>query len=138
MKKWLTLRELVLASIRRAVEFNAVAANINPGSVTTHLVARTYQSFGRVGTGSRVLVLPFVAWFRFNISSSSSTLPLRDTAAVLPGKQLAPGERASEAITKLIASVMSEAELIDVLAQMKAFAFTHHNKRTNFCPIIRK
>ncbi|KAJ7164912.1 hypothetical protein C8R46DRAFT_1351676 [Mycena filopes] len=46
-------------------------------------------------------------------------------AAVPPGKQLAPGERASEAITKLIASAMSEAELIDVLAQMKAFAFTH-------------
>ncbi|KAJ7756943.1 hypothetical protein B0H16DRAFT_1537493 [Mycena metata] len=46
-------------------------------------------------------------------------------AAVPPGKPVPPGERASDAISKLIASVMTEAELIEVLAQMKAFAFTH-------------
>ncbi|KAJ7163184.1 hypothetical protein C8R46DRAFT_903141, partial [Mycena filopes] len=46
-------------------------------------------------------------------------------AAVPPGKPLTPGVRASDAITQLIANAMSESELIEVLAQMKAFAITH-------------
>ncbi|KAJ7628481.1 hypothetical protein FB45DRAFT_918385 [Roridomyces roridus] len=46
-------------------------------------------------------------------------------ASVPPGRPLAPGEDPQEAITRIMAQVMSESELIEVLAQMKAFVITH-------------
>ncbi|KAJ6588366.1 hypothetical protein B0H19DRAFT_1098954 [Mycena capillaripes] len=52
--------------------------------------------------------------------------------AVPPGKALNPGERAQEAITYAIAQGMSESQLIEVLAQMKAFVITHPNQARQF------
>ncbi|KAJ6591041.1 hypothetical protein DFH09DRAFT_191955 [Mycena vulgaris] len=46
-------------------------------------------------------------------------------SAVPPGMPLAPGDNAQEAITRTLAKGMSESDLIEVLAQMKAFVITH-------------
>ncbi|KAJ7216641.1 hypothetical protein GGX14DRAFT_605644 [Mycena pura] len=46
-------------------------------------------------------------------------------AAIPPGKPLAPGDTAQDAITRAIAEHMSDGQLIEVLAQMKAFVITH-------------
>ncbi|KAJ7253070.1 hypothetical protein B0H12DRAFT_603148 [Mycena haematopus] len=53
-------------------------------------------------------------------------------ATIPPGKPLAPGERAQEAITHAIAQGMSESQLIEVLAQMKAFVITHPKQAHKF------
>ncbi|KAF8208227.1 hypothetical protein K438DRAFT_1667519 [Mycena galopus ATCC 62051] len=53
-------------------------------------------------------------------------------ASIPPGKPLAPGERAQEAITHAIAQGMSENQLIEVLAQMKAFVITHPKQAQQF------
>jgi len=53
-------------------------------------------------------------------------------ATIPPGKPLAPGERAQEAITHAIAQGMSESQLIEVLAQMKAFVITHPKQAHQF------
>ncbi|KAJ7153177.1 hinge domain of cleavage stimulation factor subunit 2-domain-containing protein, partial [Mycena crocata] len=46
-------------------------------------------------------------------------------AVVPPGKPLAPGDTAAESITRTLAKSMSGSQLIEVIAQMKAFAITH-------------
>ncbi|KAJ6474063.1 hypothetical protein C8R47DRAFT_1294458, partial [Mycena vitilis] len=46
-------------------------------------------------------------------------------AAAPPGKPLEPGKRAQEAITFAIAQGMTESQLIEAIAQMKAFVITH-------------
>ncbi|KAF7366686.1 Protein related to Cleavage stimulation factor [Mycena sanguinolenta] len=53
-------------------------------------------------------------------------------AAVPPGKPLPPGERATEAITHAIAQNMTESQLIEVIAQMKAFVITHPKQAQQF------
>ncbi|KAJ7151452.1 hypothetical protein C8R43DRAFT_1005237 [Mycena crocata] len=46
-------------------------------------------------------------------------------AVVPPGKPLAPGDTAAESITRTLAKSMSDSQLIEVIAQMKAFVITH-------------
>ncbi|KAJ7138741.1 hinge domain of cleavage stimulation factor subunit 2-domain-containing protein, partial [Mycena crocata] len=46
-------------------------------------------------------------------------------AVVPPGKPLAPGDTAGESITRTLAKSMSDSQLIEVIAQMKAFVITH-------------
>ncbi|KAJ7704360.1 hypothetical protein B0H17DRAFT_1039390 [Mycena rosella] len=46
-------------------------------------------------------------------------------SAVPPGNPLAPGDTAQGSITRTLAEGMSESQLIEVLAQMKAFVITH-------------
>ncbi|KAJ7337347.1 hypothetical protein DFH08DRAFT_876555 [Mycena albidolilacea] len=53
-------------------------------------------------------------------------------ATIPHGKPLVPGERAQEAITHAIAQGMSENQLIEVLAQMKAFVITHPKQAHQF------
>ncbi|KAJ6453587.1 hypothetical protein C8R45DRAFT_1192842 [Mycena sanguinolenta] len=52
-------------------------------------------------------------------------------ATIPPGKPLAPGERATEVITHAIEG-MTERQLIEVIAQMKAFVITHPNQARQF------
>ncbi|KAK7042418.1 hypothetical protein R3P38DRAFT_2693094 [Favolaschia claudopus] len=53
-------------------------------------------------------------------------------ATIPPGKPLAPGERAQDAISHAIAQGMSESQLIEVIAQMKAFVITHPRQAHQF------
>ncbi|KAJ7843513.1 hypothetical protein B0H14DRAFT_2778571 [Mycena olivaceomarginata] len=53
-------------------------------------------------------------------------------ATIPHGKPLVPGEQAQEAITRAIAQGMSENQLIEVLAQMKAFVITHPEQAHQF------
>ncbi|KAJ6463892.1 hypothetical protein C8R45DRAFT_1024518 [Mycena sanguinolenta] len=53
-------------------------------------------------------------------------------ATIPPGKPLPPGERATEAITHAIAQNMTESQLIEVIAQMKAFVITHPKQAHQF------
>ncbi|KAJ7852280.1 hypothetical protein B0H13DRAFT_2084042, partial [Mycena leptocephala] len=46
-------------------------------------------------------------------------------ATIPPGKPLGPGEQSQAAITEAVGQGMTESQLIEVLAQMKAFVITH-------------
>ncbi|KAJ7855737.1 hypothetical protein B0H14DRAFT_3448835 [Mycena olivaceomarginata] len=81
----------------------------------------------------------FVGNVPYNIERGSQWRPesrgpegSRILATIPHGKPLVPGERAQEAITHAIAQGMSENQLIEVLAQMKAFVITHPKKAHQF------
>ncbi|KAK7000244.1 hypothetical protein R3P38DRAFT_3057739 [Favolaschia claudopus] len=69
---------------------------------------------------------------RFGRSENRGSEGSEILATIPPGKPLAPGEQAQDAISHAIAQGMSESQLIEVIAQMKAFVITHPRQAHQF------